>query len=454
MNASANLIIRSRCVVMPERIAPASIRVREGVIASIGAWDETTNDAPLFDAGDAALLPGIVDAHVHINEPGRTAWEGFKTATKSAAAGGVTTLVDMPLNSVPATTTREGFAAKLAAARGRCFVDVAFWGGVVPGNARELRRLVAGGVRGFKCFLVPSGVEEFSHVTESDLREAMPEIAARDSVLLVHAELPRPIERAAAELTNENPRSYQTFLKSRPREAENEAIELMIRLCRETGARVHIVHLSSMDALPMLKAAREEGLPITVETCPHYLTFAAEEIPDGATHFKCCPPVRERENRERLWNALKDGLIDMINSDHSPCTPDLKLSSEGDFLKAWGGIASLQFGLSVIWTEAQKRGFDLRAIARWMSAAPAKLAGLEKCKGKIAVGYDADLVIFHPEKELKIAPEIIEFKNKLTPYQGMNLRGAVETTYLRGMKVYERGSFSDKPFGESLTERK
>jgi allantoinase len=452
MNGESELIIRSRRVVMPEGVAPASIHVRDGVIASISAWDEITNNVTLVDAGDAALLPGIVDAHVHINEPGRAEWEGFKTATRAAAAGGVTTLVDMPLNSVPATTTREGFMAKLAAARGQCFVDIAFWGGVVPGNVSELRRLVADGVRGFKCFLVPSGVEEFSHITESDLREALPEIAALRSVLLVHAELPAPLERAAAELKNEDARSYETFLKSRPREAENEAIDLMIRLCRETGARTHIVHLSSADALPALKAAREEGLPITVETCPHYLTFTAEEIPEGATHYKCCPPVREQENRERLWDALREGAIDMVVSDHSPCTPDLKLSAEGDFLKAWGGVASLQFGLSVIWTEAQKRGFDLRDLARWMSAAPARLAGLDKRKGKIAVGYDADFVIFHPEKELKITPEIIEFKNKLTPYAGMNLRGVIEATYLRGTKIYERGRFIEKPNGALLTK--
>jgi allantoinase len=437
---------------MPETIAPASVHIRDGVIAALGEWDEAPAQSPLVDAGDAVLMPGLVDAHVHVNEPGRTEWEGFATATRAAAAGGVTTLVDMPLNSIPPTTTLDGFKEKLAAARGQCQTDVAFWGGVIPGNTRELEPLLKAGVRGFKCFLVPSGVDEFPHVTQANLLEAMPELARLDSVLLVHAELAEPIENAAAELKNSNPKDYQTFLKSRPRASENEAVALMTRLCRTTGARVHIVHHSSSDALPILRAAREEGLPVTVETCPHYLTFAAEEIPDGATHFKCCPPVRERENREKLWQALAEGVIDMVVSDHSPCTPNLKLPETGDFLEAWGGIATLQFSLPVIWTQAEKRGFGLREITQWMSAAPAKLAGLDKRKGKLAVGYDADIVIWHPEKEFKVVPEIIEFKNKITPYSGMNLRGVVEATYVRGAKVYENGEFAASPGGALLTQ--
>jgi allantoinase len=306
-------------------------------------------------------------------------------------------------------------------------------------------------VRGFKCFLVHSGVDEFPHVTESNLLEAMPEIAEQNSVLLVHAEVPEPIENAGAELKEANAQDYQTFLKSRPRAAENEAVELMIRLCRETGARIHIVHHSSSDVLPQLKAAKADGLPLTVETCPHYLTFAAEEIPDGATHFKCCPPVRERENREKLWQALEEGVIDMIVSDHSPCTPNLKLLEKGDFLEAWGGIAALQFSLPVIWTEAQKRGFGLRELTRWMSEAPAKLAGLDKTKGRLAVGCDADIVVWHPEKGFKVVPEIIQFKNKITPYSGMNLKGVVEATFVRGEEVYKNGKFADNPSGELLT---
>jgi allantoinase len=448
---SPDLIIRSRRVVTPETVRPASIHIRDGIIDAVGEWNDAPPDVPILDFGDAVIMSGLVDAHVHVNEPGRTDWEGFATATRAAAAGGVTTLVDMPLNSIPPTTTLEGFEEKIAAARGQCQIDTAFWGGVIPGNTRELKPLLDAGVRGFKCFLIHSGVDEFPHVTEPDLLEAMPELALHDSVLLVHAELPEPIDAAAEELKDANAQDYQTFLKSRPRASENEAVELMIRLCRQTGARVHIVHHSSSDVLPLLKAARAEGLPLTVETCPHYLTFAAEEIPDGATHFKCCPPVRERENREKLWEALAEGVIDMIVSDHSPCTPNLKLRETGDFLEAWGGIATLQFSLPVIWTQANKRGFGLLELTRWMSAAPAKLAGLDKRKGKLEKGFDADIVVWHPEKEFEVVPEIIQFKNKLTPYEGMNLRGVVEATYVRGAKVYERGQFSANTAGELIT---
>ena len=447
-----DLIIRSRRVVLTETVRPASIHIRNGIIERVGKWDEIPADVSIADTGDAVLMAGLVDAHVHVNEPGRTAWEGFKTATRAAAAGGVTTLVDMPLNSIPPTTTQAGFAEKLAAADGKCWIDTAFWGGVIPGNTNELRLLLENGVRGFKCFLVHSGVDEFPHVTEADLLEAMSELARLNSLLLVHAELAGPIEAAAQEIKDKDPRDYQTFLRSRPRESENKAIELMIRLCRETGARVHIVHHCSSDVLPLLEAAREEGLPVTVETCPHYLTFAAEEIPDGATHFKCCPPVRERENREKLWAALANGVIDMVVSDHSPCTPDLKLAETGDFLDAWGGIAALQFSLPVMWTQMEKRGFGLRELTRWMSAAPAKLAGLDKRKGRLAAGFDADIVIWHPEKEFKVVPEIIHFRNKITPYSGMNLRGAVEAVFVRGQKVYKNGEFAASPTGELLTK--
>jgi len=449
---SPDLIIRSRRVVTQETVRPASIHIRDGVIEHLGEWNDAPPDVPIVDARDAVVMSGLVDAHVHVNEPGRTDWEGFATATRAAAAGGVTTLVDMPLNSIPPTTTLAGFEEKLAAARGQCRIDTAFWGGVIPGNTRDLKPLLDAGVRGFKCFLIHSGVDEFPHVTEPDLLEAMPELAAHDSVLLVHAELPEPIDAAAEELKGASAQDYQTFLKSRPRASENEAVELMIRLCRQTGARVHIVHHSSSDVLPLLKAARAEGLPLTVETCPHYLTFAAEEIPDGATHFKCCPPVRERENREKLWEALAEGVIDMIVSDHSPCTPNLKLRETGDFLEAWGGIATLQFSLPVIWTQANKRGFGLLELSRWMSAAPARLAGLDKRKGKLEKGFDADIVVWHPEKEFEVVPEIIQFKNKLTPYEGMNLRGVVEATFVRGVKVYERGQFAADAAGKFLLE--
>lgn len=447
------LIIRSQRVVTPDAVSPATVYLRAGVITKLSGWADVPPElgAALMDVGDAVVMPGLVDSHVHVNEPGRTAWEGFATATRAAAAGGVTTLVDMPLNSIPPTTSRAGFAAKLAAAEGQCWIDVAFWGGVVPGNTPELRPLIESGVRGCKCFLVPSGVDEFPHVCAEDLRAALPELAALGSVLLVHAEMPGPIERAERDLADCDPQGYQTFLRSRPPASENEAVALMIELCRETGARVHIVHHSSAEALPLLRAARAEGLPLTVETCPHYLTFAAEDIPDSATHFKCCPPVRERANREQLWAALAEGVIDMVVSDHSPCTPALKLMDEGDFLAAWGGIASLQFGLPVMWTQARARGFGLRDLTRWMSEAPARLAGLDHRKGRLAAGYDADLVIWQPEAEFQVVPDGIHHRHKITPYSGLNLRGVVATTLVRGVKVYERGQFADNATGLLLT---
>lgn len=434
-------IIRSRRVVLPDGIRAASVHIADGKIARVGEYDDIDASAELIDAGDSVVMPGIVDAHVHVNEPGRTEWEGYETATRAAAAGGVTTIVDMPLNSIPPTTTLANFEEKLAAADGQCLVNVAFWGGVVPGNTNEFAPLVERGVCGFKCFLIHSGVDEFPHVTEEDLRVAMPEIARLGSVLLVHAEVAEPIDEAAKSLADHDPRAYDTFLRSRPREAENEAIALMIRLCRETNARVHIVHLSSSDALPMLRAAKNEGLPITAETCPHYLTFAAEEIADGATHFKCCPPVRERENREKLWEAISDGTIDMVVSDHSPCTPALKLLEDGDFMNAWGGISALQFGLPVMWTNLKSRAFDITDLTRLMSSQSAKLASLDMRKGKLAAGYDADIVIWNPDASFTVIPELIHHRHKLTPYAARELSGNIEQTIVRGKTVFDRGKF-------------
>ena len=445
-----DLIITSQRVVTPETIAPASIHIRDGKIQAMANRQDLPSDVEVLDVGDLVVMPGLVDAHVHVNEPGRTDWEGYATATRAAAAGGVTTLVDMPLNSIPPTTTLTGFEEKLAAAAGQCQIDVAFWGGVVPGNTPELRPLIEAGVRGFKCFLIHSGVDEFPNVTEADLQIAMPELAALNTVLLVHAELPGPIEAAA--VSNDDPKLYQTFLQSRPRAAENEAIALMIKLSRATGARIHIVHHSSSDALPLLRQAKQEGISVTVETCPHYLTFAAEDIPATATEFKCCPPVRERENREKLWEALGEGVIDMVVSDHSPCTPHLKLKEQGDFMQAWGGIASLQFGLPVMWTNAQARGFGWRELTEWMSRRPAQLAGLQHCKGQLKPGYDADLVIWNPDATFIVEPSIIHHKHKLTPYNGRTLHGVVETVFVRGQKVYDHGQFSEVLLGRLLTE--
>jgi len=459
--AFPDFVIRGRQVVAAEtsssaqtlsdsRITPASIHVKNGRIVEIKPFEEIPDNCTLFSVADESIImPGLVDTHVHINEPGRTEWEGFATATHAAAAGGVTTLVDMPLNCIPPTTSLVGFQAKLAAAHDQCHVDVGFWGGVVPGNTRELRTLWEAGVVGFKCFLVPSGVDEFPNVTERDLREAMPELARLGAVLIVHAELPGPIDNAC-EAAEGDPRQYQTFLNARPRAAENEAVELIIRLSRETGARVHIVHHSSADALPRLRATKANGVRITAETCPHYLYFAAEEIPDGATQYKCCPPIRERENREQLWQALDDGTIDMVVSDHSPCPPDLKCRDTGDFLKAWGGISSLQLRLPVMWTEAKKRGYSIGDLAEWLCRAPAKLVGLDQTKGAIGVGFDADIVIWNPDKEIRVAPETIHHRHRLTPYEGEVLKGTIEKTFLRGQIVYDGGEFCSEPRGTLL----
>ncbi|MDQ3606425.1 MAG: allantoinase AllB, partial [Gemmatimonadota bacterium] len=355
-----------------------------------------------------------------------------------------------PLNSIPATSSVANLRAKLeAAAEGRCWVDVGFWGGLVPGNSAELGPLLAAGVRGFKCFLVPSGVEEFPHVSEHDLREALPELAARGAVLLAHAELPGPLQAAGTD-ASADPRSYSAYLRSRPPEAEVEAIRLLIRLCREFGARIHIVHLSAAEALPLLREARANGLPITVESCPHYLHFAAEEIPDGATQYKCAPPIRERANRERLWEALAEGLIDLVVSDHSPCPPALKALDSGDFERAWGGISSLQLGLSLVWRGARERGYPPERLAEWMSRAPARLARLEYRKGAIAVGRDADLVVWSPETDFVVEPAALHHRHKLTPYAGARLPGVVEMTFLRGEKIYDRGEFASHPSGHIL----
>ncbi|HEX7177619.1 MAG TPA: allantoinase AllB [Pyrinomonadaceae bacterium] len=442
---SSEFIIRGRTVVTPGGVAAAAIRVGGGRVVGVGEFDEAAGGREVVEVEDRfVLMPGLVDSHVHVNEPGRTEWEGFETATRSAAAGGVTTIVDMPLNSIPPTTTAGNLSAKRAAAEGKCHVDVGFWGGVVPGNVAELRALHAAGVVGFKCFLIDSGVEEFPHVGEDELREALGELASMGATLIAHAEVPGPVESASALAAGEA-RSYGTFLSSRPRAAEDEAVALLVRLCREMGARVHVVHHSSADALPLLRAAKEEGLPVTAETCPHYLSFAAEEIPDGATEFKCCPPVRERENRERLWDALGSGTLDMIVSDHSPCPEALKLREEGDFMRAWGGIASLQLRLPATWTEARKRGFDIEDLARWLCDAPARLAGFDGRKGRIAEGFDADFVVWDPEAEFRVEPSVIRHRHKLTPYLGRTLSGVVQATYLRGEKIYERGRDADGP---------
>jgi allantoinase len=442
------LIIRSRRVVTSDGIRSASLHIHHGKFVGVLGFEEIRSGIPLVDVADLVVMPGLVDTHVHMNEPGRTDWEGFETGTRAAAAGGVTTIIDMPLNSIPATTTLEALEGKRRAASGKCHVDVGFWGGVVPNNTSELARLFEAGVFGFKCFLVPSGVEEFPHVSEQDLRAAMPVLTKLGATLLVHAELPGPIE--AAMIRRWLPvRRYADYLASRPRQAENEAITLMVDLCRQFHTKVHIVHVSSADALTTLYQARAARLPITAETCPHYLYFAADEIPNGATAFKCAPPIRERENREFLWAAVANGLLQLVVSDHSPAPPRLKRRVSGDFMRAWGGIASLQLGLPVIWTAARARNCTLGQLAEWMCRAPALFAGLRR-KGDIAVGYDADMVIWNPEATFRVDPSIIRHRHRLTPYDGRTLSGVIEMTYLRGLKIFQRDEVTDEPHGRLL----
>ncbi|HEV8238979.1 MAG TPA: allantoinase AllB [Thermoanaerobaculia bacterium] len=454
---------RSRRVVVDQAIVPASVVVEDGVVAALGGHDEPPSLSEVVDFGDLVLMPGLVDTHVHCNEPGRTEWEGFATATRAAAAGGITTIVDMPLNSVPATTSVEAFRAKLAAAEGQLTVDVSFWGGVVPGNAAELRPLGEAGVLGFKCFLVPSGVDEFPGVGEADLRAALPELAALGVPLLAHAEVPGPIEAATAQLVGASPRRYATWLASRPPAAEIEAIELLLRLAHDHGARLHVVHLSASGAVEMLRAAKASGMQVSVETCPHYLALCAEEIAAGRTDFKCAPPIRERANNEALWAALEEGIIDLVASDHSPCPPAMKLlpsagdpahesgaDGEGDFFRAWGGIASLELALPVVWTAARERGHGPERIAQWMAAAPARLAGLDSRKGSLAVGRDADFVVWDPEAAFTVDPARLHQRHKLTPYAGRTLRGVVHATYLRGRMVFAAGQFPPPPTGRAL----
>jgi len=426
---SFDLVVRGAFVLIGDNWRAAEVGITDGVIAAISA--SPLDGAEVITlADDEVLLPGIVDTHVHVNEPGRTEWEGFASATRAAAAGGVTTIIDMPLNSIPATTTLEALETKRAVAAEKAMVDVGFWGGAVPQNLGTLRRLHEAGVFGFKAFLAPSGVDEFDHLDADQLEAALDEIAEFDGLLIVHAEDPGVLDAHA----NEGGADYHRFVESRPDAAETTAIERVIAGVRRTGARAHILHLSSAAALPALRAARAEGLRITVETCPHYLTISEEQIGDGATQFKCCPPIRDDANRDALWQALLDGDIDLVVTDHSPSTAELKYAHGGDFALAWGGIAGLQLGLAAVWTEAAQRGIPLERVLGWMSAATARFAALES-KGRIAVGADADLVVFAPDATFTVHAAELQHKNPVTAFDGRELRGVVRQTLLAGRRV-------------------
>jgi allantoinase len=435
-------MLRSTRVVTPGGTRPASVAVAGGRIAAVLPYDTDVPAATrLADFGDDAVLPGLVDTHVHVNDPGRTEWEGFLTATRAAAAGGITTLLDMPLNSLPPTTTTAHLRTKRAAARTHIHVDVGFWGGAVPDNVKDLRPLYDAGVFGFKCFLSPSGVDEFPALTQEQLARSLSEIAGLGGLLIVHAEDPH--ELAAA------PRSagpaYAGFLASRPRAAENAAVESLVAQAKRLDARVHVLHLSSSEAVPLIAAAQRRGVRVTAESCPHFLTLTAEEIPDGATEFKCCPPIREAANRDALWQGLADGIIGCVVSDHSPCTTALKTP---DFASSWGGISSLQLGLPAVWTEASARGVPLEDVVRWMSAAPAALAGLTR-KGAIEAGRDADFAVLAPEETFTVDPAELHHRNPVTAYTGRTLRGVVRSTWLRGTEILRDGTLT-APTGRLL----
>ncbi|MER5883011.1 allantoinase AllB [Streptomyces sp. NPDC001941] len=437
-----DLVLRSTRVVTPEGTRPASIAVAGGRIAAVLPYDaEVPAGARLEDVGDHAVLPGLVDTHVHVNDPGRTEWEGFWTATRAAAAGGITTLVDMPLNSLPPTTTVGNLRVKQDVARSKAHIDVGFWGGALPDNVKDLRPLHEAGVYGFKCFLSPSGVDEFPELDADHLERSLAEVASFDGLMIVHAEDPHELD-AAPHLTGPK---YADYLATRPKVSENSAIAGLIAAAKRTGARVHVLHLSSADALPLIAEARREGVRLTVETCPHYLTLTAEEVPDGASEFKCCPPIREAANQDLLWQALADGTVDCVVTDHSPSTADLKTD---DFATAWGGISGLQLSLSAVWTEARKRGYGLEDVVRWMSAATANLVGLDR-KGAIEAGRDADFAVLAPDETFTVDPAELQHRNRVTAYAGKTLHGVVKSTWLRGERIQHDGVLAD-PAGRLL----
>ncbi|WP_406442229.1 allantoinase AllB [Streptomyces sp. NBC_00631] len=442
--SEAELVLRSTRVITPEGTRAASVAVSAGTITAVLPYDAPVPaGARREDFGDDILLPGLVDTHVHVNDPGRTEWEGFWTATRAAAAGGITTLVDMPLNSLPPTTTVEHLRVKRQVAADKAHIDVGFWGGALPDNVKDLRPLHEAGVFGFKAFLSPSGVDEFPHLDQERLARSLAEIASFDGLLIVHAEDPHHLEAAP----HRGGPKYEDFLASRPRDAENTAIAQLIAQARRLDARVHVLHLSSSDALPLIAAAKADGVRLTVETCPHYLTLTAEEVPDGASEFKCCPPIREAANQDLLWQALADGTVDCVVTDHSPATADLKTA---DFATAWGGISGLQLSLAAVWTEARERGHGLEDVVRWMSARTAALVGLDDRKGAIAAGRDADFAVLAPDETFTVDPAGLQHRNRVTAYAGKTLYGVVKSTWLHGERIVANGEFTP-PRGRLLT---
>ncbi|GHE82920.1 allantoinase AllB [Thalassotalea profundi] len=445
--------LKSKNVIINDEMKPAIIEVKDELIFAIHGYEHELS-CEIKDFGSLVIMPGLVDSHVHINEPGRTEWEGFNTATQAAAAGGITTLVDMPLNCIPVTTTKAAFQEKLEAVHDKLWVDCGFWGGVIPQNIGDLDELLNAGVLGVKSFLIDSGITEFPNVEAKDIRAAMPILAKHDVPYLIHAELDCGGFNDVV-ISDK----YNSFLESRPKKWENDAIALMVEMARESKAKgdnckVHIVHLSSDEALDTIEKAKKEGLRFTAETCPHYLTIASENIPDGKTLFKCCPPIRDNKNREHLWQAITDGRLDFIVSDHSPCTPELKHIDTGDIEKAWGGISALQFGLPLIWSEAKERGFSLVDITKLMSSKTAKFAGLDRIKGQIATGFHADFLIFNPDHRYEITNEMIKHRHNITPYAGRWVTGQVEHTFVRGHHVYQQDQFINEPIGKPLLKGK
>lgn len=451
--------LRSTRVLTVDGLRSAALIIDGEEIASVRAWGDVADASSMRDFGDLLVLPGLVDSHVHINDPGRD-WEGFDTATRASAAGGVTTLVDMPLNCVPETTNAEALEIKRAAAKGKAWVDWAAWGGVVRGNAERLPELVAAGVPGFKCFLIDSGIEGFAWVDEAEIRKALEKLRGTGLPLLAHAEVAGPIDEVTRDLktTPAGWRHYIAHLASRPQMAESDAIALLFRMAEEFRSPIHVVHLSSAGVtLNLLQSARRQGLPITVETCPHYLWFVAEDIPDGATEYKCAPPIRRSDNREKLWQALEDGIIDIVVTDHSSCPPAMKHREEGRFDLAWGGIASLGLALPLMWTALHQRSFSTpqaaERIGKWMAAGPARLAGFSSRKGALTPGADADVTIFDPDATWTVTENHLHFRHKLSPYLGAKVRGRVKETWLRGEQIFSNEQFVEHPRGRELVRR-